>query len=375
MLFSLEDYSVTDGEEKVKLLRKEYLLLSYLYKNKGRVFSREELLNAVWSMEEPTDRTVDDHVYRLRKKLSPFTHTMTIKTVKGYGYLLEVQEEPQIEAALPIPEELSNQANQLFNMYYKYGHGKALKALLTNKELGFSLKADHQATLHLLQSEFEHLLNSISSHDNKFIPLYLYAQVEQDPKKVISTYEKVVKSKVLVEKEEMDVQYGGLPMLYLKIDKPAEAMKMVKKGLAYIRSDEKHGFYPLLKIMKSIVHFYNNEMEKAEAEIDMLEILLKDLPYQRELGALHVIKGLLIMATGDTEQAKEWIENGRSIINDSGHSYYFLFIYSILDTLLPKAKADKNIAAFYDKEKKYYYKQTNLLKLKRKIMEHIQNFL
>src|SRR5690625_87151 len=106
MEFSQEDYSVILEGNQVTLLRKEFFLLKYLYENNGRAFSREALLDAVWPLEEPTERTVDDHIYRLRKKLFPFRDTLSIKTVKGLGYSLKIEKQAN-ESSIAVPEEIS----------------------------------------------------------------------------------------------------------------------------------------------------------------------------------------------------------------------------------------------------------------------------
>ncbi|MUK87909.1 hypothetical protein GMD78_05785 [Ornithinibacillus sp. L9] len=374
MIFSQEDYSVTCDEEKVVLLRKEYLLLLFLYKNKGIAFSREDILNAVWPLEDPTDRTVDDHIYRLRKKLSPFCEKVSIKTVKGFGYLLAVDEKRQ-PSPVPMPEELFEQANHLFNMYYKYGHGKALKELITNKELGFSLNEKYETVLYLLQSDFTSLLQKMDSSNNKFIPLYLYANIEEDTEQVISIYEKVIRSKVLVEEQQMDIEYFSLPMLYMKVDKPNESMKIVHKGLNEIKFDDKHGFFPLLNIMKTIILLFTYEIAKTKDEIAAIENLLALHPYQREQGVLHVIKGLILIAEGKSAKGKDLIEEGRTIIIQSGHSYYFLFIYQVLDLVLAKLGVDVDTINFYEREKSKYYKKANLWNLKEVISDQVRKFL
>lgn len=60
-------YQVTSEGLDIRLLPKEYALLMFLYRNQGRAFTREQLLDHVWPMEYPVERTVDDHIYRLRK--------------------------------------------------------------------------------------------------------------------------------------------------------------------------------------------------------------------------------------------------------------------------------------------------------------------
>ena len=75
-----------DGEE-VKLTAKEFLLLQYLMKHRGRVLSRDLLLSDVWSYSYTGGtRTVDVHVRRLREKVPMLADA--IVTVKQFGYKL-----------------------------------------------------------------------------------------------------------------------------------------------------------------------------------------------------------------------------------------------------------------------------------------------
>lgn len=73
-----------DGVE-VELTPKEFDLIALLSRNPGRPFSRDELLDRIWKNDyEVTDRTVDTHIQRLRKKLGP--QSEAIQTVWGVGY-------------------------------------------------------------------------------------------------------------------------------------------------------------------------------------------------------------------------------------------------------------------------------------------------
>jgi two-component system alkaline phosphatase synthesis response regulator PhoP len=73
------------AEETFRLPRKEFELLHYLAAHPGRVFTREELLDAVWGTDVfVVDRTVDVHVRKIREKLG----SAYIETVKGVGYKL-----------------------------------------------------------------------------------------------------------------------------------------------------------------------------------------------------------------------------------------------------------------------------------------------
>jgi DNA-binding response OmpR family regulator len=81
----LEAREVTFGAVPVTLTKMEFELLVVLLKNPGRVFSREELLNQVWSFERaPTTRTVDTHMAVLRSKLAP----ELFESIRGIGYRL-----------------------------------------------------------------------------------------------------------------------------------------------------------------------------------------------------------------------------------------------------------------------------------------------
>ncbi|RSM55768.1 transcriptional regulator [Actinoplanes sp. ATCC 53533] len=76
---------VVDGE-LLPLTRLEFDLLLFLADHPRRVFSRTQLLNAVWGYEHTGERTVDVHVRRLRVKMG--TQLPLITTVYGVGYRL-----------------------------------------------------------------------------------------------------------------------------------------------------------------------------------------------------------------------------------------------------------------------------------------------
>lgn len=75
-------YLVVKNSREIHLPRKEFEILFYLAANKGKVLSREVLLNNVWGNIYVVDRTVDVHVRKIREKLGDDY----IETVKGVGY-------------------------------------------------------------------------------------------------------------------------------------------------------------------------------------------------------------------------------------------------------------------------------------------------
>ncbi|MBT9163907.1 MAG: Alkaline phosphatase synthesis transcriptional regulatory protein PhoP [Chloroflexi bacterium] len=84
-------HKVTLGESVVTLNPKEYDLLVFLVRNKGRVFSREHLLERVWGYDYAVDtRTVDVHIRWLREKIeSDPSKPRRLITVRGSGYKIE----------------------------------------------------------------------------------------------------------------------------------------------------------------------------------------------------------------------------------------------------------------------------------------------
>ncbi len=80
-----ERHAVRVRGKQVGLTATEFKLLSLLIERRGRVQSRDGLLNEVWGYESVIDtRTVDTHVRRLREKLGPGADC--IETIRGFGY-------------------------------------------------------------------------------------------------------------------------------------------------------------------------------------------------------------------------------------------------------------------------------------------------
>jgi len=84
-------HRVRRADKEIHLGPTEFRLLDYLMQHPGRVFSREQLLNAVWGSDVYVEaRTVDVHIGRLRKALNQAIDDDPIRTVRSAGYSLEV---------------------------------------------------------------------------------------------------------------------------------------------------------------------------------------------------------------------------------------------------------------------------------------------
>ncbi|HET9231072.1 MAG TPA: phosphate regulon transcriptional regulator PhoB [Vitreimonas sp.] len=85
-------HRVKRGAREVHLGPTEFRILDHLMQHPGRVFSREQLLDAVWGSDVYVEaRTVDVHIGRLRKALMVGDETDPIRTVRSAGYALDVE--------------------------------------------------------------------------------------------------------------------------------------------------------------------------------------------------------------------------------------------------------------------------------------------
>jgi len=90
LVMDLASHRVTRNGDPVHLGPTEFRLLRVLLERPGRVFSREQLLDAVWGRESEIEpRTVDVHIRRLRKALNEDGRRDLIRTVRAAGYAVD----------------------------------------------------------------------------------------------------------------------------------------------------------------------------------------------------------------------------------------------------------------------------------------------
>ncbi|MDY3078917.1 MAG: response regulator transcription factor [Oscillospiraceae bacterium] len=89
----LSGYTLSTGDRSVRLNNKEFQLMELFMRNRGRVFSTENLMDKVWGLD--SDAEIDvvwTYIGFLRKKLKQLCADIEIKTIRGAGYALEVTE-------------------------------------------------------------------------------------------------------------------------------------------------------------------------------------------------------------------------------------------------------------------------------------------
>lgn len=92
---NLDEYTLSIGEKRMSLTKKEIETMWTLASNPNKVFTRDNLLDSLWGMDYFGDpRTVDSHIKRLRAKLDKVEHPLwSIKTIWGVGYKFEIEEQ------------------------------------------------------------------------------------------------------------------------------------------------------------------------------------------------------------------------------------------------------------------------------------------
>ena len=81
---------IEKDEQKIELTKNEYTILYYLAKNRGKIVSRDEIMDYLWESEEfIDDNTLSVNVKRLRGKLEELGLVDRIETRRGQGYILK----------------------------------------------------------------------------------------------------------------------------------------------------------------------------------------------------------------------------------------------------------------------------------------------
>lgn len=91
LVIDRKNYEINVGNEILLLPVKEFELLAQLAQYPGRLFSRSELIELVWGADyEGDERTVDVHIKRLRQRFLDYQNDFMIRTVRGIGYKVEL---------------------------------------------------------------------------------------------------------------------------------------------------------------------------------------------------------------------------------------------------------------------------------------------
>ncbi|MEC0184414.1 winged helix-turn-helix domain-containing protein [Paenibacillus peoriae] len=310
--FDAVGYSVICGTEQVILLAKEFALLRFLYDNRSQVFTREQLLDHVWPLEYPVERTVDDHIYRLRKKLKSW-NTLCIHTVRGYGYSLTLTDVQRPIHPSLYDQEVQDAVHGLFRKYHLLGQGNSIVALAAQQEqMGFELSPFYQMYTRFVQADILWFLEqeNFAPKDRLYWMLLLYTGTAGVTDQGLALCERALSSGLLSEEQERELRILNILEAYVENGQPERAQEGLPLTLMVMERDDLDKFVMPVALMQMYMHLVANHMEKAAELSDRLEGLLSEAPYLRELGRYRLMRGLMLLRTGDVDNAERLIDEG-----------------------------------------------------------------
>jgi Response regulators consisting of a CheY-like receiver domain and a winged-helix DNA-binding domain len=306
--FDPDTYQVSYAGESLPLLPKEFALLRYLYEHAGRSFSREALLDAVWPLEAPTDRTVDDHIYRLRKKTARWPHLLSIETVRGQGYKLTRRDRTSAISPLLQDEQFASDVKRMLAKYHGLGMGAALQLLAANKAtLGLPSDPYYDVYVHFVRGDFEWLLRSDGLEDwlKAAYAVFIHASIQPDPGRSLPYFEKLIARGESIPIDWLcDLRLNAIS-LYLELGRFQEARSELEAIRQPIRDMDSPSFasHFLLKEMQLLL--LEGHRDAAEAKLRECDELLAEHPIQRERGAYQASKAIFLYEKGEAEAARQ----------------------------------------------------------------------
>ncbi len=283
--------------EAVQLLPKEYSLLETLYRHVGKTLSREQLLDAAWALETPTDRTIDDHVYRLRRKLAAWHGAYEIRTVRGAGYRLEAAAPP---AASGKPNPLladpahAERMRELLDANLLYGNGDALLALASRPEMfGFELDAPLRSFVPFLEGRFgEYVQDRFPFGDRVFFLLHLFHLLK--PGESRPYVEAALRRRVMPDIWHTEVELYNIIFMRMEWGEPEAAAAALEKLWPEALNGEYENLVPYLANLRLELRLTQRKWDEAEREIARIEQLLRRYPFRREEGRFAALSGLVL---------------------------------------------------------------------------------
>lgn len=315
------EYKVSTHGITIELFPKEFMLFQFLYNNRGRTFSREQLLDKVWPLEYPVERTVDDHIYRLRKKLGEL-QGLDIKTVRGFGYSLTIQETSTTMAnPTTYDSEMQEKMREVFAKYHQYGQGRSMLTLARQQDvLGYEMDPFYSVFIHFVQGDFEWLVNTDEGRGEEqfYFQLLCYLFLD-DPKSRLDFCERVLEKKILSPPQHKEMEILNILDLYTLSGQPEKALERLKLTHQVIQEPEYENFIPVTLISEMFAHLWiGTEDQELEQMAQAIEVLLQEKPFLREIGGYKVVKGLWLLRQGAKREAELLIDEGLEVLEMSG---------------------------------------------------------
>lgn len=322
--FDTAAQQVTAEGHSVGLLPKEYALLEFLYRHKGRHFTREQLLDQVWPMEYPVERTVDDHIYRLRRKLAPFSG-LDIRTIRGIGYMLVMEEDPgKADLAPAAKDPVMQQAmREVFSQFHRYGQGRSLLSLARQQEmLGFEMDPHFAVVAHFVSGDMEWLLHTEETPlQDRLFYLMLFYIYTGNPVERLDFCRQVLSKQILPPDMHTEVEILTIADLYILAGQYEKAQqRLAETELFLAHHPDYESFRPYMEICRMLAQLADGADDSVIGQLaDTLEndILVRQ-PFLRENGSYRVIKGIWRMKQHNWVEMERNLEEGLELLEKTG---------------------------------------------------------
>ncbi|GED59652.1 winged helix-turn-helix domain-containing protein [Brevibacillus formosus] len=317
--WSDDTYQIHYAGETIVLLPKEYALFQFLYTWKNRAFSRNDLLDRVWSLEEPTDRTVDDHIYRLRKKLQKWSHLLTIDTVRGVGYRLTLKEQ-QSPSPSALNSDFSENIKKMLTTYHGMGMGAALQTLYANQQvLGFQMDSFYATYLRFVVGDFGWFVEDKTPpiSDKLFYLFHLYHMTEIDSQKTLEILHWALKNAKSMPKNYQDEMQITAISVYAQAKEWERAKKQLLPAREVVERVNSPGFQLFFQAEETLLYLLMGEVDEAEEVIQRSEEILQELPMQRELGSFTIARGLCLYHRQELAKARRLVDEGLEVLRST----------------------------------------------------------
>ncbi|AWX54457.1 MULTISPECIES: winged helix-turn-helix domain-containing protein [Brevibacillus] len=317
--WSDDTYQIHYAGETIVLLPKEFALFQFLYTWKNRAFSRSDLLDRVWPLEEPTDRTVDDHIYRLRKKLQKWSHLLTIDTVRGVGYRLTLKEQ-QSPSPSALNSDFSENIQKMLTTYHGMGMGAALQTLYANQQvLGFQMDSFYATYLRFVAGDFGWFVEDKTPpiSDKLFYLFHLYHMTEIDSQKTLDILQWALKNAKSMPKNYQDEMQITAISVYAQAKEWEQAKKQMLPAREIVERVNSPGFQLFFQAEEALLYLLMGEVDEAEKVIQHSEVILQELPMQRELGSFTITRGLCLYHRQELAKARRLVDEGLEVLRST----------------------------------------------------------
>lgn len=353
--FDPTTYNVCHQGDCITLLAKEFALLQFLYIHRNKSFHREQLLDQVWKMEYPTDRTIDDHIYRLRKKLKVWNN-VKIHTIHGYGYSLTIQEQSLLPNLSIADQEIQDHMTGLLKRYHLLGKGKSLMTLASQQQvLGFEIEPFYHMYLKFILYDLDWFIDdqSFAINDKVYWLLLLHSTLQQDITPTLKLCEKVLDEHILSADQQLEMKILNIVELYIETEQWERAWKQLEETHYIIKKQNMESFelaVQLVKVLLSIVDVNTSDLY-IENEMNILNHRLNHKPYLREIGRYECIKGIWILLRR-SDQLHEGIiaiDQGLETLYVSNHLELYIGSLRQISNLLSKYLPEHSVTQKYNR--------------------------